>query len=51
MVEASANVKEYTTMVLKQIDNLKVILHGKLTVNNRPQESDVQVAHDRMFDT
>lgn len=38
-------------MVLKQIDNLKVILHGELTVNNRPEESDVKMALYRMLDT
>ena len=39
VVEASADVKEYTTMVLKQID----ILHGELTVNDRPEEWCVRV--------
>ena len=51
VAEASADVKEYTAMVLKQIDNLKINLHGELAVNDRPEEDGVQVKLDRMFDT
>ena len=50
MIDASADVKEYTAMILKQIDNLKVLLHAELTVNRRPEERDVKEVLYNMCD-
>ena len=37
-------------MIPKQIENLKVLLHAKLTVNRGPEERDVQEALDNTSD-
>ena len=50
VLDASADVKEYTAMILIQIYNLKGLVHAELTVNRRPEERQVQEALDNMFD-
>ena len=48
--EANEDVKNYTSAIMNELDNLKRLIHGELTVNNNPSEHIVQSSVNKMFE-
>ena len=47
---AKEDVKKYTAAVMAELDNLKRLIHGELTVNRNPSEHAVQSLVNKMFE-